>query len=257
MRHPFWKSALVGVGVVASVLLIPGTGHAADEDKGRDPVLEISRLYEELEYEQAFALVQRARRVAQDVEENVALSLYEGILLCELGNVISGQTAFHKALWMKPEAVLPKRVAPKVEKYFEATRLAVEHERALLSASSGPARVENPSAGKGSPAPEQVDAGKAAGTRAASERTLSSADSAASQLTQAEVELAVEAAALMKRVVSLAARFRGRNSFSTPDAFRELSSIARRIEAAQGRAELQEAAADMDFWEAQYLPAEQ
>jgi hypothetical protein len=264
MRHPFWKSALVGVWVVASLLLIPRTGHAADDDKVWEPVLEISRLYEDLEYEQALSLVQRARRVTQGVDRNVVLSLYEGILLCELGNVISGQTAFHKALWVQPESVLPKRVAPKVEKYFEATRLAVEHERALISASSEPAGVENPSAGKGRAAPVQVDARKTAGPHVVNEeRTPSSADSAetsavaSSQPTQAEIELATEAAALMKRVVSLASRFRGRHSFSTRDAFRELSAIARKIEAAQGREALQDASTYMDLWEAQYLLAEQ
>ncbi|EPX59949.1 TPR domain protein [Cystobacter fuscus DSM 2262] len=136
MRHSFWKSFLVGFPCLALVVLPPAVGHAEDDDKIWDAVYEISQLYEKLEYEQAFTLIQGARRLPRGVDGEVTLSLYEGIILCEMGLLGPSRAAFREALLMRPGAELPEDVAPKVALFFEAIRLEVTGQKAVVPAPS-------------------------------------------------------------------------------------------------------------------------
>ncbi|OJH35900.1 hypothetical protein [Cystobacter ferrugineus] len=107
------------------VVLPPAVGHAEDDDRIWDAVLEISQLYKKIEYEQAFAMIQSARRLPRGVDGEVTLSLYEGVLLCEMGLLAPSRAAFREALLMRPDAELPEDVASKVDLFFEAIRLEV------------------------------------------------------------------------------------------------------------------------------------
>jgi hypothetical protein len=146
MRHSFWKSFLVGFPCLALVVLPPAVGHAEDDDRIWEVVLQISQLYEKFEYEQAFATIQGARRLPRSVEGEVTLSLYEGILLCEMSLLAPSRAAFREALLMRPGADLPENVAPKVEQLFEAIRQEVTREKTVTLAPSEPALEQEPSA---------------------------------------------------------------------------------------------------------------
>ncbi|ATB34945.1 TPR domain protein [Cystobacter fuscus] len=146
MRHSFWKSFLVGFPCLALVVLPPAVGHAEEDDRIWDAVLKISQLYEKLEYEQAFATIQGARRLPRSVEGEVTLSLYEGVILCEMGLLAPSRAAFREALLMRPDVDLPEDVAPKVALFFEAIRLEVVGKTVVPPAPSKPALEDEESA---------------------------------------------------------------------------------------------------------------
>ncbi len=80
------------------------------------------RLYESLEYERALKQLERAKRVARGVEEDVSIAIHEGIILAEMGRWQEARDTFKTALLLSPEAKLPLRVSPKVEVEFEKQR---------------------------------------------------------------------------------------------------------------------------------------
>ncbi|MFY0582871.1 hypothetical protein ACN28S_59035 [Cystobacter fuscus] len=264
MRHPFWKSALVGVSFIALVSFSPGTGHAAGDDKALADLREIGRLYADFEYEQAFVQLQRARSLARDVNGKVALSLYEGILWCEMGNFVLGQVSFREALLVRPDVKLPMKVAPKVEKSFEATRLAVAHEKALLAALREHAAVEESPVPR---APARVEDTKKVAVQAVNQNAAAVPVASApppptsapvvttSQQPSEEVavDVASERAALMNRLSSVSERFRDMNSVLPLSALQQLSAIGRQIRAASSRAEFLAASSSIDAWEARNL----
>jgi tetratricopeptide (TPR) repeat protein len=89
------------------------------------------RLYESLEYERALVQLERARRLVDDVKQDVLLSLYEGSIQADLGRMEEARASFKTALLLEPEATLPLRVSPKVEREFEAMRVRVRKELAI------------------------------------------------------------------------------------------------------------------------------
>lgn len=88
------------------------------------------RLYESLEYERALQQLSRARKLASSVQQDVEVSLYEGILYAELGRWSQARASFKAALLLEPEARLPLTVSPKVQKELEAQREQVRKELA-------------------------------------------------------------------------------------------------------------------------------
>ncbi|QRN97565.1 hypothetical protein JRI60_00265 [Archangium violaceum] len=120
--------------LLALLLLTPPTVHAQGSSEVQDYLVSVNRLYEDLEYERALEQIHRARRLARGVEEDVALGLYEGILLDELGKQDDATAAFKTALFLRPEAKLPVQVSPKVEQHFESVRAGVKRELAPILA---------------------------------------------------------------------------------------------------------------------------
>jgi hypothetical protein len=94
------------------------------------------RLYESLEYEHALAQLGRARKLASTVQEDVIVSLYEGILHADMGRGEEARASFKTALLLDPNAKLPLSVSPKVEKEFETMRTRVKKELAGQQAQS-------------------------------------------------------------------------------------------------------------------------
>jgi hypothetical protein len=92
------------------------------------------RLYESLEYEQALQRLSRARRHAQGVEDDVIISLYEGIIHADMGRKEQARASFRDGLLLRPDANLPVKVSPKVARDFEAVRQDVRRELAALHA---------------------------------------------------------------------------------------------------------------------------
>jgi hypothetical protein len=155
MKHPSRNTAWLGVPLVVLCLLLPRAGYAAGEEDVRSVILSISRLYEEFEYEQALVRLQFARSLPRGPDDEATLSLYEGILLCEIGQFAKGETAFRTALLMKPDVTLPVRVAPKIDALFGSLRQ--EMMRKTVSSTVPPVRREQTPQVARSPAPVEPD----------------------------------------------------------------------------------------------------
>lgn len=117
-----------GMMVLALFVMQPRAAHAEGESDVRAYLRSVNRLYEDLEYERALAQLDRARNLARTVEENVTLSLYEGIILADMSRWDDSAAAFKEALFLRLEAKLPLKVSPKVEQHFEAVREKVRRE---------------------------------------------------------------------------------------------------------------------------------
>jgi tetratricopeptide (TPR) repeat protein len=123
--------------LVACVVLTGGVPSRADAQENFDRALsEAVKLYKALEYEQALEQLQKARRLARGNDQEVAVYLWEGIFLGEMGKPEDSFDSFDKALTLNPEATLPIKVSPKLGKPFEerrakaiAKRKAEEQER--------------------------------------------------------------------------------------------------------------------------------
>lgn len=111
--------------------LLPSAAWAASHTDAQTHLISVGRLYESLEYERALDQIGLARQGPRSTEVEVALSLYEGIILVELGKQEQGNSAFKSALLLQPEAKLPVRAAPKVETLFESVRQKVKRELAV------------------------------------------------------------------------------------------------------------------------------
>ncbi|WP_375768605.1 hypothetical protein NR798_44155 [Archangium gephyra] len=83
------------------------------------------RSYQSFEYERALEQLSRAKALAQGVEQEVAVALYQGIVQAELGQRDESLAAFRTGLYLKPDAALPVKVSPKVERDFEDVRQSV------------------------------------------------------------------------------------------------------------------------------------
>jgi len=83
------------------------------------------RLYEGLEYEQALEQLSRARALARGTEQEVAVTLYQGIVQAELGQRVQALSSFRTGLYLQPDAKLPAQVSPKVARDFEEVRQSV------------------------------------------------------------------------------------------------------------------------------------
>ncbi|WP_375769980.1 hypothetical protein NR798_03570 [Archangium gephyra] len=142
-KHSGW-SAVQGTWVlVLAALVLPFAARAANEGEIHNYIRSINRLYESLDYELALNQLQLARKLPRGTDEEVTLSLYEGIILCEMGKQKPGASSFRAALLLRPDAKLPVQVAPKVEALFESVRKQVKQEVESLRLPGG---TEKPSA---------------------------------------------------------------------------------------------------------------
>lgn len=114
-------SRVTAVALGLLVALIPVTARAQSADAQRY-LLAASRLYENLEYERALDQLRKARGVSGGVDDDVTIALYEGIILSDMGKKDEAVAAFREGLYLKPEAKLPVKVAPKIEQLFLATK---------------------------------------------------------------------------------------------------------------------------------------
>jgi tetratricopeptide (TPR) repeat protein len=113
---------------LALALLWPEGVGAEGESDVRAYLLSVNRLYQDLEYERALAQLALARSLARTVEDNVTLSLYEGVILADMSRWDESAAAFKEALFLRPEVKLPVKVSPKVQQHFEAVRRRVRRE---------------------------------------------------------------------------------------------------------------------------------
>lgn len=124
------RTWVVLLGLVLPLLL--SSAAQAANTAARTYLTSVSRLYESLEYERALDQIHLARQGPRSTEEEVTLSLYEGIILVEINQQEQGLAAFKSALLLQPGAKLPVRVSPKIEALFESVRQKVKRELAAV-----------------------------------------------------------------------------------------------------------------------------
>ncbi|HEX5752735.1 MAG TPA: hypothetical protein VFZ09_41405, partial [Archangium sp.] len=105
---------LAGQGALALVLalVLPFASPAENGNEIRNHITSINRLYENLDYEVALSRIALARKLPRGADEEITLTLYEGILLYELGRHESSASSFRAALLRRPDSKLPVQVAP-------------------------------------------------------------------------------------------------------------------------------------------------
>ncbi|MFY1828312.1 hypothetical protein ACN47A_20480 [Myxococcus fulvus] len=95
-------------------------------------LVSIHTLIDDLEFERALEQVARVKKVSKGPEDDVAVSLYEGVILAELshGRMGDANASFKAALILDPDAKLPLSVSPKLMRQFEDVRARVLDELA-------------------------------------------------------------------------------------------------------------------------------
>ncbi|EPX63705.1 TPR domain protein [Cystobacter fuscus DSM 2262] len=132
--------------VVALALLLPRSVPAANDSEVKNCITSIRHLYKSLDYEHALSQIQLARQMQRGTEDEVTLSLYEGLILYDMGKQDEALTAFRAALLLRPDVALPEqKIAPKVRTRFEDMRRKVKKEIAPTLESTVPSRVAEPS----------------------------------------------------------------------------------------------------------------
>lgn len=117
------------------------------------------RSYEDFDYEKALGQLTRAQALAKGPEQEVPVALYLGIVHAELGRRDESLAAFRTAFYLQPDARLPVKVSPKVERDFEEVRQAVLKD---LGPSTAP--VEAPPVAERPVQPAPTDTPAATGT---------------------------------------------------------------------------------------------
>ncbi|MBN1209228.1 MAG: hypothetical protein JXB05_30500 [Myxococcaceae bacterium] len=168
--------------IVFGFILLPLMPVLAQSQSGalRAALTNINRLYEELEYERALAQITSARTLARTTDEDVALSLYQGVILADMNRWEESAAALKTALFLRPEAQLPVKVSPKVSQHFEKVRQQVKQELGVgtqpapVATAPKPAPLEPKLEPKASPEPLPEPAVPTATASTSSEPTGSS-----------------------------------------------------------------------------------
>ena len=139
--------------LLAVLLIVPFAVQAQQAGKDAQAVEDyldsVSRLYEGLEYERALQQIEQAKRISPGVEATVALMLYEGIILAEMIRMDDATESFRAALFLRPDAKLPVKVSPKLERRFEFIRIEVKQELEFLRDRREAKRQQEESMGQG------------------------------------------------------------------------------------------------------------
>lgn len=134
------------------LVIVPWKGLAAPGPAVQPYLVSVSRLHEALAFERALEQLVTARRLSSGVEDDVALSLWEGIIMAELDWKDEAAAAFKAALFLQPDAQLPVRVPPGISEQFESLREDVK--QSLARSGDATAQVADTPHGK----PEQPSA---------------------------------------------------------------------------------------------------
>jgi tetratricopeptide (TPR) repeat protein len=137
-----WRT-LLGLGV----LLLQVTAAAREQAPVQALLQEARRRFDNLEYERALVELLSAQRLTRIQDELVSIHLLKGIVLAELGKKAEASEAFREALRLRPGAVLPLEVSPKISRQFEAVSEALavtKLEPEKRSTESGPQAEPRP-----------------------------------------------------------------------------------------------------------------
>jgi len=124
---------------VLAVGVVPGPARA--EDDFQRYINAVAQLYASGESERALEQLQRARLRSWEVEQDVLVEVYEGLILLDLGQREQALAAFETGLLLDPEAMLPVKVSPKVSAAFEEVRKRVRKKLAQGAAQRLPSQA--------------------------------------------------------------------------------------------------------------------
>ncbi len=120
------------------VLALPFPARAVDASI-RNHLVVIHQLLVSTQYERALEQVQVARQERHTTDEDVTLSLYEGILLYELRRKDEAKAALRRGFLLRPQAQLPVPVSPRIQADVDLIRQQVQDElKALPAPPTGP-----------------------------------------------------------------------------------------------------------------------
>ncbi|NOK05897.1 hypothetical protein HNV27_30745 [Myxococcus xanthus] len=116
----------------------------------------IHRLIGDLEYERALEQVVHGKAMSKRPEDQVVMSLYEGVIMVELsGRLSDSEATFKAALFLNPAAKLPLLVSPKLKRHFESVRQDVLSELAARGVERDPLTMEAPTEAQRVQAPRE------------------------------------------------------------------------------------------------------
>ncbi|WP_256569353.1 hypothetical protein [Myxococcus qinghaiensis] len=141
-----WRRGAWVWGLLLGLLVLPVPARAEVSPDVRRYLMSINRLIEDLEHERALEQIVRAKKVSKGPEDDVAVSLYEGVVLAELsqGRQAESDAAFKSALFLNPDAKLPLTVSPKLRERFESVRQKVLKELAVRGETPDALKVKAP-----------------------------------------------------------------------------------------------------------------
>jgi hypothetical protein len=128
--------------LVLLLTLVSSVAASAQTTACQRRIAAAAQLYEQLEYEGALEQLSKARANPRTRDDDVTIALYEGVILADMGKPADSAAAFRAGLLLKPDAVLPVKVSPKVQRDFERIRRDVASE-AAASAKKGPVLQED------------------------------------------------------------------------------------------------------------------
>jgi hypothetical protein len=113
----------------------------AQEDFGRT-ISAVRQLFESQHYQQAFGHLEAAKQSALQPEQELAIALYEGLLIAHMNpRRQAAAEAFKRALRLDSEVRLPLKVSPRIARDFEALRHQIRAEKQSRPASVQPLSI--------------------------------------------------------------------------------------------------------------------
>ncbi|XXF81271.1 hypothetical protein P2318_16385 [Myxococcaceae bacterium GXIMD 01537] len=130
-------------GLLLTCALLAGAPAAQAQSKEfKRRINAATRLYEALEYEKALEQLKRAKALPLSADDNARVAILQGLVLADLGKQEEARAQFVEGLSLNPEARLPFKVSPKVERLFEDVRASTERGLARLEAADESRRLE-------------------------------------------------------------------------------------------------------------------
>ncbi|MCP3138489.1 hypothetical protein [Pyxidicoccus xibeiensis] len=185
------------------LVILPVGGFAAPGPEMRSYLLSVGHLYEDLEFERALEQLVTARRLSRGIEDDVALSLWEGIILAELSQAEQAAAAFKAALFLQPEARLPVNVSPKLLTQFETLRREVKNSLARRTRAQAvvPALVSGVDAPRQEPVKSSVAEPPPPARPGATDASLARAESPLPRSSEARAERSLRSRAHVPAII--------------------------------------------------------
>jgi hypothetical protein len=111
-------------------MLVAGAGAQADDSEElRRYVRSAVQLFQTLDYERALQQLRHARPLVRTSDEDVVVTLLEGVIYAHLGKRAQSDAAFRAALTLDSKAKLPVEVSPTLNEHFEALRAVIRKQQ--------------------------------------------------------------------------------------------------------------------------------
>lgn len=141
--------------VILGVLISTAPGKARAQEDFERSVDSVRQLLESQQYTEALEKLGQLKPLVREANQKSLVALYEGLILSNMGRRTQDRAsaAFRAALLQDPQASLPVKVAPRLERSFEEVRA-----RVLKELAERPASARDAPAPAGPAAPVEVSA---------------------------------------------------------------------------------------------------